>query len=78
MSEGYAEYSPYEKTLEVFEQMQSSSVKPYMMTSLATLRHVPTSAVRVLESATDMHWLSTQVYTHLPSTGEKIKKLVLV
>jgi pentatricopeptide repeat protein len=32
MSEGYAEYSPYEKTSEVFEQMQSSSVKPDMMT----------------------------------------------
>jgi pentatricopeptide repeat protein len=32
MSEGYAEYNPYEKTLEVFEQMQSSSGKPDMMT----------------------------------------------
>ncbi len=31
MSEGYAEYSLYEKTLDVFEQMQSSSVKPDMM-----------------------------------------------
>jgi pentatricopeptide repeat protein len=32
MSEGYAEYSPYEKMLDVIEQMQSSSVKPDMMT----------------------------------------------
>jgi pentatricopeptide repeat protein len=32
MSEGYAEYRPHEKTLEVFEQMQSLSVKPDMMT----------------------------------------------
>jgi pentatricopeptide repeat protein len=78
MTEGYAEYSPYEKMLEVFERMQTSSVKPDMMTFVGHLSHVPTSAVRVLESATDMRWLSTQVYTHLPSTGEKIKKLVLV
>jgi len=79
MSERYAEYSPYEKTLEVFEQLQSSSVKPDMMTFIGHFkRHVPTSAVWAFESATDTHWLSTQVHIHLPSRGEKINKLFLV
>jgi hypothetical protein len=30
-----------------------------------------TSVVHILESATDTHWLSTWVYTHISSGGEK-------
>jgi hypothetical protein len=30
-----------------------------------------TSVVHILELATDTHWLSTRVYTHISSGGEK-------
>jgi hypothetical protein len=36
-----------------------------------------TSVVHILESATDTHWLSTWVYTHISSGGEFFKNFDL-